>query len=82
MDYYSEIDGGVLWGTQMNDHGFMGFVDKWWIFWSRIGAIFGVIGFFIALITLILSIVGIIGGKESYSYGAVSRLRHTMNTTI
>ena len=79
---YESIEGGVLWGTKMNKSGIMGFVDKWWIFWSRVGAIFGFIGFILAVISIIIAVVGVSGDKESYSYGAVSRLRHVMRTTV
>ena len=62
----------VLWNERLNSDGFMGFIDRWWIFWNRIGTILS----FVALIAIII-IKLIRCGKEQYKVNAsTSRLRH------
>lgn len=64
-----------LWSTDMNKDGFMGFVDKWWIFWNRIGVIIALIGLTLSILT---SIVAIVTGKQQLeeSYKAPRRYRY------
>lgn len=62
----------VLWNERLNSDGFMGFIDRWWIFWNRIGTILS----FVALIAIII-IKLMPCGKEQYKVNAsTSRLRH------
>lgn len=62
----------VLWNERLNSDGFMGFIDRWWIFWNRIGTILS----FVALIAIII-IKLIRCSKEQYKVNAsTSRLRH------
>lgn len=62
----------VLWNERLNSDGFMGFIDRWWIFWNRIGTILS----FVALIAIII-IKLIRCSKEQYKFNAsTSRLRH------
>lgn len=72
MSYNDTLNGGddKLWNEKMNDSGFMGFVDRWWIFWNRVGTILSII---LLIITILVSIVVICKGKESFD---TSRLRH------
>ena len=72
MSYNNSLHGSnKFWNADMNDSGFMGFVDKWWIFWSRIGTIM----MFVFLIPIIIISIVVIamGSKESFG---TSRLRY------
>lgn len=51
-----------LWSTEMNTEGFMGFVDKWWIFWNRVGVIIALVGLTLSIVTSLLTILQ--GKKE------------------
>lgn len=46
---------GPFWGTEMNNAGFMGFVDKVWILLNRIFVILVIITI---ILTIVLAIVG------------------------
>lgn len=71
MSYNNALNGGgKFWNEKMNDSGFMGFVDKWWIFWNRVGVVLAIV---LLIISIIVSIIAIFTGKESFS---TSRLRH------
>jgi hypothetical protein len=70
MSYNEFSGGGHFWGTEMNEHGFMGFVDKWWIFWHRIGTALSIICFILAIVT---SFVAFVFGKETFN---ANRARH------
>ena len=71
MSYSGSLNGGVeLWSEKMNEKGFMGFVDKWWIFWSRIGTIISMV---LLIVAIIVSVYTIFIGKESFN---TSRLRY------
>lgn len=59
-----------MWNERMNEKGFMGFVDRWWIFWNRVGGIISIIFIIAALVT---AIAAIFVSKEPYG---TSRLRH------
>ena len=62
--------GGKFWNEKMNDEGFMGFVDKWWIFWNRVGVVLAIV---LLIISIIVSVITIFAGKESFN---TSRLRN------
>lgn len=71
MSYNSTLNGGAeFWSEKMNNKGFMGFVDKWWIFWTRIGTIISIV---LLIISIVISAITIFTGKESFYTG---RLRH------
>lgn len=74
-DYMLLDGGGKFWGTQINETGFMGFVDKWWLFWSRVNTILFFI-FFIPMI--IISIISLAsgGGKESFITDKLRQLKN------
>lgn len=67
MDYDYDIEpiygSGTLWGTEMNQRGFMGFVDKSWIFTQRIGIILCICAVVISIVTVIALSIKI---KEGY----------------
>lgn len=62
--------GGKFWSEKMNDEGFMGFVDKWWIFWNRVGTVMVIV---LLIVSILVSIFTISKGTESFG---TSRLRH------
>lgn len=71
MSYDDTLNGGgKLWNEKMNDSGFMGFVDKWWIFWNRVGTILAIV---LLIISIVVSIIAIFTGKEAFN---MSRLRN------
>lgn len=70
MSYDELSGGGKFWNAKINETGFMGFVDKWWIFWNRVGVSFAIV---FLIISIISSILVILTGKESFK---TSRLRH------
>ena len=61
MSYNELSGGGKFWNEKMNETGFMGFVDKWWIFWNRVGVVFAIV---CLIISIISSILVILMGKE------------------
>lgn len=47
-------DRSVIWGTKMNEKGFMGMVDKTWILMQRITTICFIVSIFLLVILIIL----------------------------
>ena len=64
MSYDELSGGGKFWSEKMNETGFMGFVDRWWIFWNRVGTVLAIVFLIISIIT---SIIVIFMGKETFN---------------
>lgn len=62
---------GTFWGTELNESGFMGFVDKWWILMNRICAILSIVCLCVLVVEGLEVVV--LGKKEGFY---TSRLRH------
>ena len=62
---------GKFWSSKLNDDGFMGLVDKWWLFWKRVNTIIAFICFILTVVVVI--VVLCVGNKEGFN---TSRLRH------
>lgn len=78
------MSGGVIWSEKMNSKGFMGFVDKLWIFCKRINTILAI---FITILMIIAVIAYVLymrknggdngeNGSESFDSLGTTRLRH------
>ena len=65
------VSGGVLWSSKINDDGFMGFVDKWWMFWNRVSVIVLIVCLCVSAVSSLIALF--IETKETFY---TSRLRH------
>ena len=72
-----------VWSEKMNSTGFMGFVDKLWIFCKRINTILAIFITILMIIALIAVLCvrmkngGENGGSESFDSLGTTRMRHS-----
>lgn len=74
--------GRNIWDTRIHDKGFLGFVDRFWLFWTRVSTILIIFSIIVSLIVTFVTWVNTFCDKESYSYKAVSRLRNAMQSEV